>query len=124
MVSALSGHLESKMVQKVRQSQQVSSAQARVPCPLCYATRLTEREREDVQIQDWRARGAGQRGTRDNYSSLLPPRSTLSLLVTHPSVQFSSVAQSYLTLCDPMDCSTPDLPVHHQLLESTQTHVH
>ena len=40
------------------------------------------------------------------------------------SVQFSSVAQSYLTLCDPMNCSTPGLPVHHQLLEFTQTHVH
>ena len=41
-----------------------------------------------------------------------------------PSVQFSSVAQSCLTLCDPMNCSTPGLPVHHQLLEFTQTHVH
>ena len=40
------------------------------------------------------------------------------------SVQFSSVAQSCLTLCDPMNCSTPGLPVHHQLLEFTQTHVH
>ena len=38
--------------------------------------------------------------------------------------QFSSVAQSCLTLCDPMDCSTPGLPVHHQLMEFTQTHVH
>ena len=37
---------------------------------------------------------------------------------------FSSVAQSCLTLCDPMDCSTPGLPVHHQLLEFTQTHGH
>ena len=37
---------------------------------------------------------------------------------------FSSVAQSCLTLCDPMGCSTPGLPVHHQLLEFTQTHVH
>ena len=37
--------------------------------------------------------------------------------------QFSSVAQSFLTLCDPMDCSTPALPVHHQLPEFTQTHV-
>ena len=36
----------------------------------------------------------------------------------------SSVAQSCLTLCDPMDCSTPGLPVHHQLPELTQTHVH
>ena len=40
------------------------------------------------------------------------------------SVQFSSVAQSCLTLCDPMNCSTPGLPVHHQLLEFTKTHVH
>ena len=38
--------------------------------------------------------------------------------------KFSSVAQSCLTLFDSMDCSTPGLPVHHQLLESTQTHVH
>ena len=38
--------------------------------------------------------------------------------------QFSSVAQSCPTLCDPMDCSTPGLPVHHQLLELTQIHVH
>ena len=40
------------------------------------------------------------------------------------SVQFGPVAQSCLTLWDPMDCSTPGLPVHHQLLEFTKTHVH
>ena len=40
------------------------------------------------------------------------------------SVQFSSVAQSCLPLCNPMDCSTPGFPVHHQLLEHTQTHAH
>ena len=40
------------------------------------------------------------------------------------SAQFSSVAQLCQTLCDPMDCSTPGLPVHHQLLEFAQTHVH
>ena len=39
-------------------------------------------------------------------------------------LQLSSVAQSCLTLCDPMDCSTPGLPVHHQLPELAQTHVH
>ena len=38
--------------------------------------------------------------------------------------QFSSVAQSCSTLCEPMNCSTPGLPVHHQLPEFTQTHVH
>ena len=48
---------------------------------------------------------------------------------THPSVefssfQFSSVAQSCPTLCDSMDCSMPGFPVHHQLLELVQTHVH
>ena len=39
-------------------------------------------------------------------------------------VQFSSVTQSCLTLSDPMDCSTTGFPVHHQLWEPTQTHVH
>ena len=38
--------------------------------------------------------------------------------------KFSSVAQSCLTLCNPMDCSTPGFPVHHQLPELAQTHVH
>ena len=41
-----------------------------------------------------------------------------------PSVQFSSVAQSCPTLCDLMNRSTPGLPVHHQLPESIQTHLH
>ena len=47
----------------------------------------------------------------------------LELFITF-GVQFSSVAQSCPTLCDPMNCSTPGLPVHHQLPEFTQTHVH
>ena len=38
-------------------------------------------------------------------------------------IQFSSVSQSYLTPCDPMDWSMPGLPVHRQLREFTQTHV-
>ena len=47
-------------------------------------------------------------------------------IYTAPSVPtvFSSVVQSCLTLCDPMNRSMPGLPVHHQLLEFTQTHVH
>ena len=40
------------------------------------------------------------------------------------SVQFNSVTQSCPTLCDPMNCRMPGLPVHHQLPEFTQTHVH
>ena len=58
-------------------------------------------------------------------SSLSPPAFNLS---QHQGlfqcIQFSSVAQSCPTLCDPMNRSTPGVPVHHQLLEFTQTHVH
>ena len=50
--------------------------------------------------------------------------SVLIMLVMPSSVQFSSVAQSCPTLCNPMNCSTPGLPVHHQLPEFTQIHVH
>ena len=59
------------------------------------------------------------------------PQSNLSLLWTGKdfslcisSVQFSSLAQSCLTLCHPMNCNMPVLPVHHQLPEFTQTQVH
>ena len=40
------------------------------------------------------------------------------------TIQFSSVTQSCPTLCDPIDCSTPGLPVHHQYSELAQTHIH
>jgi len=42
----------------------------------------------------------------------------------YSNIQLSSVAQSCPTLCDPMDHSTPDFPVYHQLLELAQTHIH
>ena len=61
--------------------------------------------------QLWRKSGAIR------YLPHLPPYQP-------PTIQFNSVVQSCLTLCDPMDCSTPGLPVHHQLPEFTQTHVH
>ena len=48
----------------------------------------------------------------------------MNTVVKASLVQFSSVTQLCLTLCDPMNLSTPGLPVHHQLLEFTQTHVH
>ena len=56
--------------------------------------------------------------------SIRPHTSEVILAFGCISVQFSSVTQSCLTLCDPMNRSTPSLPVHHQLLESTQKHVH
>ena len=52
----------------------------------------------------------------------LTPRKDVLLIIG--SVQFSSVAQSCLTLCNPMNRSMPGLPVHHQLPEFSQTHVH
>ena len=62
-----------------------------------------------------------------NFFSLL----RFMLFLSHPkilsyfsSAHFSSVTQSYPTLCDPMDCSMPHFPVHHQPLESAQTRVH
>ena len=49
----------------------------------------------------------------------------MNLFTKHKQThQFISVAQLCLTLCDPMNCSTPGLPVNHQLPESTQIHVH
>ena len=62
---------------------------------------------------------------------MYPPFNDVSTIVCNcitynwfSSVQFSSVAQSCLTLCVPMNCSTPGLPVHHQFPEFTQTHIH
>ena len=65
-----------------------------------------------------------------DWFDLLAVQGTLKHLLQHHSSeasllsQFSLVAQLCRTLSDPMDCSTPGLPVHHQLLEFTQTHVH
>ena len=57
-------------------------------------------------------------------SSLIFHEGTDDMRTNVLSVQFSSVAQLCLTLCDPMDCSTPGFPVHHQIPELAQTHVH
>ena len=48
----------------------------------------------------------------------------LDIIILHEISQFSSVTQSCLTVCDPMDRSTLGLPVHHQFPEFTQTYVH
>ena len=60
------------------------------------------------------------------HSVFLPGKShgQRSLVGYSPSVQFSSVAQLCPTLCNPMNCSMPSLPVYHQLPELTQIHVH
>ena len=55
---------------------------------------------------------------------LIPDSGISSEQHSWSTVQFGSIAQSCLTLCDPMECSTPGLPVHHQLPEFNLTHVH
>ena len=74
------------------------------------------------------------RGTREQIANICWiiekarefQKTSISALLTIPKplTQFSSVAQLCPTLCDPMDCSMPGLPVHHQLLQFTQTQVH
>ena len=63
----------------------------------------------------------------DEFSIVKSPRKSLRCILMPIRILrdwFSSVPHSCLTLHDPMDCSTPGFPVHHQLWELTQTHVH
>ena len=66
------------------------------------------------------------RGWQTYYVSFTGRNKVLGFYTLFPisSVQFSSVTQSCSTVCDPVNCSTPGLPVHHQLPEFTQTHIH
>ena len=74
------------------------------------------------QTPDKQASGSGHNwGTLER---LVLGMSQRHYLLSPSWVQFSSVAQSCPTLCDPMNRSMPGLPVHHQLPEFTQTHVH
>ena len=59
-----------------------------------------------------------------SFSFSISPSNEYSGLISFRIIQFSSVTQSSSTLCDPMNYSTPGLPVHHQLPEFTETHVH
>ena len=69
--------------------------------------------------------GRVKKRTRDLFCrQTLSKTAPLWASIYQVSVQFSSVAQSCPTLCNPMNRSTPGLPVHHQLPEFTQTHVH
>ena len=65
----------------------------------------------------------GQGGSQD-MQEFLQQRLRSGNIKRFSSVQFSSVAQLCPILCNPMGCSTPGFPVHHQLLELAQTHVH
>ena len=72
--------------------------------------------------QQWPATGLGAMSVAVCAWDLL--KEVTIIFTTSTKVQFSSVAQFCLTLCDPMNCSMPGLPVHHQLPEFTQTHIH
>ena len=97
-----------------------------------WLSRVRERERAErstisirrksqgrrVSYRGWAEPGGGRLGNLGVRFFALPWGRGMT------SVRFSSVAQLCPTLCDPMDCSTPGLPVHHQLPKFTQTHVH
>ena len=113
------------------------------PTPLSYACTVVssslcprglQAHRDPLQIpqariMEWVAisSSSGSSQSRDQtHVSWIPGRFFTTEPPAKPLLlhQFSSVIQSCPTLCDPMDCSTPGLPVHHQLPELSQTHVH
>ena len=71
----------------------------------------------------WPQGYGNQKQIRHNFYSRLNGYLIHETEKNYESPQFTSVAQFCLTICDPMDCNTPGLPVHHQLLQLTQTHV-
>ena len=93
-----------------------------------------------ARILEWVAISFSRRSSQPRDGTRIPSKGTSNFSFVHPninstskkrvvgmtfsSVQFSSVAQLCPTLCDPMNHSTPGHPVHHQLPEFTQTHVH
>ena len=81
-------------------------------CPICWCILLIAASYDPLYFC----------GLGCNVSSLTYNFIYLSFLFF--SVQLSSVTQSCLTLCNPMDCSVPGFPVHHQLPECTQTHIY
>ena len=132
---------------RAKSKQEYSGRRAQILQCLCRCPKLPRWW--DVSGQEGRRRGqdgsrAPRRKSRGPGSKLPPSLQALPLLtpgwgqrlqlkdeavwsrgsLTADTVQFSSVAQSCPTLCNPMIRSTPGLPVHHQLPEFTQTHVH
>ena len=92
--------------------------------PNCYWTRFVWLMYSEANAEHWglqHRKGLFIRQSREEMEEQVSDLPSPSLGFMD---QFSSVTQSCLTLCDPMNCSTPGLPVHHQLLESTQNYVH
>ena len=81
----------------------------------------SSRGHPSYKLSEGMSAGTLAKGRGLDWSPLLVLSIPITRCLSH---QFSSVAQSCPTLCNPMDCSSPGLPVHHQLVEFTQTHVH
>ena len=79
---------------------------------------------QDVEKTEPSFIGSRMQNGSDTLENSLTVPQRVKHKVTFSSVQFSSVTQLCPTLCDPMNSSMPGLPVHHQLPEFTQTHVH
>ena len=94
----------------------------------CNTVKLLEKNKLCQNVMTWK----GLQGELLNWKYKQPKIESIPFYihcdicscVSLSMYQFSSVTQSCPTLCDPMDCSTPGLPVHHQLVGFTQTHVH
>ena len=80
-------------------------------------TTLTEESKDELKSLLMRVKEESEKAD-------LKPNIQNTKIMTSSPIQFSSVVQSCPTLCDPVNCSTPGLPVHHQLLEFTQTYIH
>ena len=95
------------------------------PGSFCEQSQQAALSREGLK-EELLQREAGERLARNegHGSCTVSEEGMKTWQLIHSSSQFSSVAQSCLTLCDPMNCSMPGLPVHHQLPEFNQTHVH
>ena len=95
-------------------------------CPsLCHPMDYTVRGILQAKILEWVAFPFSRRSQPRDQTKVSCIAGRLAEPWGKPSLdQFSSVPWLCPTLCDPMDCSTPGLPVHHQLPEFTQTHVH
>ena len=78
----------------------------------------------DVSLSELRELVMDREAWRASIHGIAKSRTQLSSLYRLSSVQYTSVTQSYLTISNPMNRSTPGLPVHHQLPNFTQTHVH
>ena len=85
---------------------------------------LTGNQAVPITEPDWDYNTAKERWDQSHFVRCILEGLRQVRAKTFSSVQFSSVVQLCPTLCDPMNCSTPGLPVHHQLLEFTQTHVY